>query len=149
MRCHKCTRINPYTRSFAQCVVVWCLGSSVAGMPGQVQGKVPIVRMFGVTDDGNSVCCHIHGFAPYFYVSAPNGELPITGMCSVSLRCIKHIFHDFNGMSLSFLGFTNAHLAEFQRELNSAVLKDMRSNKDNIAITVLAVDITKKESKSS
>ncbi len=49
---------------------------------------------------------------------------------------------------MSFLGFTNAHLAEFQRELNSAVLKDMRSNKDNIAITVLAVDITKKESKS-
>uniref|UniRef100_A0A8C1FUH1 DNA polymerase n=1 Tax=Cyprinus carpio carpio TaxID=630221 RepID=A0A8C1FUH1_CYPCA len=101
--------------SFLQCVVVWYLGSAVAGMPGQVQGKVPIVRMFGVTDSGNSVCCHVHGFAPYFYVPAPNG-------------------------------FTNAHLAEFQRELNSVVLKDMRSNKDNIAVTVLAVDITKKES---
>lgn len=43
-------------------------------MPGQSQGKVPIIRMFGVTDSGNSVCCHIHGFAPYFYVPAPNGE---------------------------------------------------------------------------
>lgn len=43
-------------------------------MPGQSQGKVPIVRMFGVTDNGNSVCCHIHGFAPYFYVPAPNGK---------------------------------------------------------------------------
>lgn len=51
----------------------------MAGMPGQVQGKVPIVRMFGVTDSGNSVCCHIHGFAPYFYVPAPNGESPIMG----------------------------------------------------------------------
>jgi len=52
-----------------------CLaGPSVAGMPGQSQAKVPIIRMFGVTDNGNSVCCHIHGFAPYFYVPAPNGE---------------------------------------------------------------------------
>lgn len=50
---------------------------------------------------------------------------------------------------MSFSGFTNAHLAEFKRELNSAVLKDMRSNKDNMAITVLAVDITVKESKPS
>ncbi|XP_052400675.1 DNA polymerase delta catalytic subunit [Carassius gibelio] len=100
---------------FQQIDLDYYLGSAVAGMPGQVQGKVPIVRMFGVTDSGNSVCCHVHGFAPYFYVPAPNG-------------------------------FTNAHLAEFQRELNSVVLKDMRSNKDNIAVTVLAVDITKKES---
>lgn len=51
-----------------------CVDSPVAGMPGQSQGKVPIIRMFGVTDSGNSVCCHIHGFAPYFYVPAPNGE---------------------------------------------------------------------------
>lgn len=46
----------------------------MAGMPGQSQGKVPIIRMFGVTDSGNSVCCHIHGFAPYFYVPAPSGK---------------------------------------------------------------------------
>ncbi|XP_052407697.1 DNA polymerase delta catalytic subunit isoform X2 [Carassius gibelio] len=106
---------NSDTLIFQQIDLDYYLGSAVAGMPGQVQGKVPIVRMFGVTDSGNSVCCHVHGFAPYFYVPAPHG-------------------------------FTNAHLAEFQRELNSAVLKDMRSNKDNIAVTVLAVDITKKES---
>uniref|UniRef100_A0A8C1I0K9 DNA polymerase n=2 Tax=Cyprinus carpio TaxID=7962 RepID=A0A8C1I0K9_CYPCA len=106
---------NSDTLIFQQIDLDYYLGSAVAGMPGQVQGKVPIVRMFGVTDSGNSVCCHIHGFAPYFYVPAPNG-------------------------------FTSAHLAEFQRELNSAVLKDMRSNKDNIAVTVLAVDITRKES---
>ncbi|KAK3552421.1 hypothetical protein QTP86_011655 [Hemibagrus guttatus] len=102
------------TLIFQQIDLDYYLGSAVAGMPGQVQGKVPVVRMFGVTDNGNSVCCHIHGFAPYFYVPAP-------------------------------AGFTNSHLAEFQKELNSAVLKDMRSNKDNISITVLAVDITRKE----
>uniref|UniRef100_A0A673VRR0 DNA polymerase n=1 Tax=Salmo trutta TaxID=8032 RepID=A0A673VRR0_SALTR len=82
---------------------------------GQSQGNVPIIRMFGVTDSGNSVCCHVHGFAPYFYIPAPNG-------------------------------FTSDHLSEFKRELNSAVLKDMRSNKDNMSVTVLAVDITRKES---
>ena len=44
------------------------------GMPGQSNGTVPIIRMFGVTDSGNSVCCHVHGFAPYFYTPAPNGK---------------------------------------------------------------------------
>lgn len=103
------------TLVFQQIDLDYYLGETVAGMPGQSQGKVPIIRMFGVTDNGNSVCCHVHGFAPYFYVPAPNG-------------------------------FTSAHLVEFKKELNSAVLKDMRSNKDNISVTVLAVDITRKES---
>uniref|UniRef100_A0AAQ6A4A5 DNA polymerase n=1 Tax=Amphiprion ocellaris TaxID=80972 RepID=A0AAQ6A4A5_AMPOC len=102
------------TLVFQQIDLDYYLGSAVAGMPGQSQGKVPIIRMFGVTDSGNSVCCHVHGFAPYFYVPAPSG-------------------------------FTSAYLGEFQRELNSVVLKDMRSNKDNISVTVLAVDITHKE----
>lgn len=43
-------------------------------------------------------------------------------------------------------GFTPDNLGDFKRELNSAVLKDMRSNKDSISVTVLAVDITRKES---
>lgn len=64
-------------------------GASVAGMPGQSRGKVPIIRMFGVTDNGNSVCCHIHGFAPYFYVTAPNGEYWML------LVCICYIFPHF------------------------------------------------------
>ncbi|PIO38166.1 hypothetical protein AB205_0064790 [Aquarana catesbeiana] len=37
-------------------------------MLGATQGPVPIIRVFGITADGNSVFCHIHGFAPYFYV---------------------------------------------------------------------------------
>lgn len=62
-----------------------CAGSPVAGMPGQSQGKVPIIRMFGVTDAGQSVCCHVHGFAPYFYVPAPNGENnPIAAFATAS-----------------------------------------------------------------
>lgn len=52
-------------------------------------------------------------------------------------------------LPLSVSGFTSDHLSEFKRELNSAVLKDMRSNKDNMSVTVLAVDITRKESRYS
>ena len=28
--------------------------------------------MFGVTMEGNSVCAHVHGFSPYFYIAAPS-----------------------------------------------------------------------------
>ena len=40
-------------------------------MPGSSVGPVPIIRVFGITMEGHSVMCHIHGFAPYFYVPAP------------------------------------------------------------------------------
>lgn len=43
------------------------------GMPGARSGPVPVMRMFGVTKKGNSVCCHVHGFHPYFFVPAPVG----------------------------------------------------------------------------
>lgn len=145
-------------------------------MPGQSQGKVPIIRMFGVTDSGNSVCCHIHGFAPYFYVPAPSGKclspcqlVVYVNMSSLylyvcswapcvyvtsndlfwlikSLKIIHIYLLIFSYFCSFWKGFTSAFLGEFQRELNSAVLKDMRSNKDNISVTVLAVDITRKES---
>uniref|UniRef100_A0A8D1NUL0 DNA polymerase n=1 Tax=Sus scrofa TaxID=9823 RepID=A0A8D1NUL0_PIG len=46
------------------------------GAPPPSQSSVPVLRAFGVTDDGVSVCCHIHGFAPYFYTPAPPGFGP-------------------------------------------------------------------------
>lgn len=48
-------------------------GKHMPKMPGASSGPVPIVRMFGVTEDGNSVLAHIHGFAPYFFVPAQTG----------------------------------------------------------------------------
>uniref|UniRef100_A0A1D1ZQR0 DNA polymerase n=1 Tax=Auxenochlorella protothecoides TaxID=3075 RepID=A0A1D1ZQR0_AUXPR len=33
--------------------------------------EVPIIRMFGVTELGNSVCLFVHGFEPYFYIESP------------------------------------------------------------------------------
>lgn len=33
--------------------------------------EVPVVRMYGVNEHGNSVCAFVHGFEPYFYAEAP------------------------------------------------------------------------------
>lgn len=40
---------------------------------GSAEGPVPIIRMYGVCQDGRSVMSNIHGFTPYFYVSPPSG----------------------------------------------------------------------------
>ncbi|XP_059007002.1 DNA polymerase delta catalytic subunit [Mustela lutreola] len=44
--------------------------------PQPSRNPVPVLRAFGVTDEGVSVCCHIQGFAPYFYTPAPPGFGP-------------------------------------------------------------------------
>lgn len=38
------------------------------GFMGPDNSVVPVTRMFGVTRDGHSILCHVHGFHPYFYV---------------------------------------------------------------------------------
>ncbi|XP_044300677.1 DNA polymerase delta catalytic subunit [Varanus komodoensis] len=110
-------KIDPKEESlcFQQVELDYYVGSHIPGFPGSTQGPVPVLRMFGVTLAGNSICCHIHGFAPYFYVPAP-------------------------------AGFQAEHLADFQRELNSAVIRDMRSNKDGLNQVVLAVELCNKQS---
>ncbi|XP_042775245.1 DNA polymerase delta catalytic subunit isoform X1 [Panthera uncia] len=49
------------------------LAQPLPGAAPPPPGPVPVLRAFGVTDEGVSVCCHIHGFAPYFYTPAPPG----------------------------------------------------------------------------
>jgi hypothetical protein len=51
----------------------------------------PTLRLFGVTDNGNSVLANIHGFRPYFFVAAPSGFLnkdlePLKDTINVSSR---------------------------------------------------------------
>ncbi|XP_011645822.1 DNA polymerase delta catalytic subunit isoform X2 [Pogonomyrmex barbatus] len=65
--------LNPQidTLTFQQIEIDHYIGRPLPGMPGSKIGPVPIMRMFGVTELGNSVCCHVHGFCPYLFVSAP------------------------------------------------------------------------------
>ncbi|XP_063359569.1 DNA polymerase delta catalytic subunit [Cydia amplana] len=56
---------------FQQLDIDHYIGQPIAGMPGSQLGPVPIMRMYGITMEGNSVCCHLHGFTPYFYVTVP------------------------------------------------------------------------------
>ncbi|XP_071544881.1 DNA polymerase delta catalytic subunit isoform X2 [Panulirus ornatus] len=109
--------LDPQEESFVfqQIEIDYYIGNPIQGMPGQQVGKVPVMRMFGINDSGNSVCCHVHGFSPYFYVTCPPS-------------------------------FKDVHLGEFKNVLNQVLLGDMKSNKENITDTVLAVDIVKKES---
>lgn len=56
---------------FQQIDIEHYIGQPLHGMPGSQIGPIPIMRMFGVTMEGNSVCCNVHGFTPYLYISAP------------------------------------------------------------------------------
>ncbi|XP_076179052.1 DNA polymerase delta 1, catalytic subunit isoform X1 [Ptiloglossa arizonensis] len=104
-------QLNPQKDAliFQQIEIDHYLGAPLPGMPGSKLAPVPIMRMYGVTEQENSVCCHVHGFCPYLYVSAPSN-------------------------------FTNHHCKPFKDALNTAVLKDMRSNPQNIQEAVLAVE---------
>ncbi|XP_038608868.1 DNA polymerase delta catalytic subunit [Tachyglossus aculeatus] len=109
--------LDPQTEPliFQQLELDHYVGPPVPGFPGASRGSVPVIRMFGVTDDGNSVCCHVHGFAPYFYVPAPPG-------------------------------FSTDHLAELQRELDGAVQRDQRGNKELGGPAVLGVETCTRQS---
>ncbi len=36
---------------------------------GSLEGPVPVIRLYGVTNSGHSVMAFVHGFTPYFYIS--------------------------------------------------------------------------------
>lgn len=64
---------NVLAHKFVLSSEIFCVGRHLPGMPGATQGPVPVIRMYGVTLNGNSVLAHIHGFAPYFFVPAQQG----------------------------------------------------------------------------
>nr|BCB92280.1 DNA polymerase delta catalytic subunit [Cyclestheria hislopi] len=57
------------TLIFQQLDIDYYIDKPMRGMCGAQDGNVAIMRIFGATKQGNSVCCHVHGFAPFFYVS--------------------------------------------------------------------------------
>ncbi|XP_023214577.1 DNA polymerase delta catalytic subunit-like [Centruroides sculpturatus] len=58
---------------FQQIDIDYFVGQPMPGMSGNQIGPVPVMRMYGVTTEGNSILCYVHGFLPYFYTSAPEG----------------------------------------------------------------------------
>ncbi|XXG87122.1 hypothetical protein AAC387_Pa11g1887 [Persea americana] len=61
---------------FQQLEIDYVIGDSHRELLPNSSGPAAILRIFGVTTEGHSVCCHVHGFEPYFYISCPQGMGP-------------------------------------------------------------------------
>ncbi|GAV61568.1 DNA_pol_B domain-containing protein/DNA_pol_B_exo1 domain-containing protein/zf-C4pol domain-containing protein [Cephalotus follicularis] len=58
---------------FQQLEIDYVIGESHKELLPTSSGPAAIIRIFGVTKEGHSVCCKVHGFEPYFYISCPLG----------------------------------------------------------------------------
>eukprot|EP00301_Raphidiophrys_heterophryoidea_P014617 c23049_g1_i1.p1 GENE.c23049_g1_i1~~c23049_g1_i1.p1 ORF type:complete len:1142 (+),score=357.53 c23049_g1_i1:43-3426(+) len=58
-----------------------------SGYLGAQSGEVPVVRIFGVTNDGHSVAAHVHGFSPYFYFDTPPGF--VAAKCGIVRKALN------------------------------------------------------------
>ncbi|XP_048335093.2 DNA polymerase delta catalytic subunit isoform X2 [Ziziphus jujuba] len=61
---------------FQQLEIDYVIGESHRQLLPNSSGPAAIIRIFGVTREGHSVCCHVHGFEPYFYIMCPPGMGP-------------------------------------------------------------------------
>ncbi|CAJ1974806.1 unnamed protein product [Sphenostylis stenocarpa] len=61
---------------FQQLEIDYVIGESHRELLPNLSGAAAIIRIFGVTKEGHSVCCNVHGFEPYFYVCCPPGMGP-------------------------------------------------------------------------
>ncbi|KAJ6305585.1 hypothetical protein OIU78_021014 [Salix suchowensis] len=74
---------------FQQLEIDYVIGETHKELLPDRSGPAAILRIFGVTGEGHSVCCLVHGFEPYFYVSCPPGMNPDD---------ISHFHHNLEGM---------------------------------------------------
>ncbi|XP_052189553.1 DNA polymerase delta catalytic subunit [Diospyros lotus] len=61
---------------FQQLEIDYVIGESHKKLLPNSSGQAAIIRIFGVTREGHSVCCNVHGFEPYFYINCPPGMGP-------------------------------------------------------------------------
>ena len=57
--------------AFQQLDIDYYTDKPMKGMPGAQTGTVAIMRIFGVTWHLNTICCHVHDFTSYLYVTVP------------------------------------------------------------------------------
>lgn len=72
----KWTRATPCLSPTSPVAFMWTsidmtTGPPLPGAPGSRSKPVPIVRLYGVTQQGHSVCAHCYGFTPYCYAELP------------------------------------------------------------------------------
>ena len=90
-------------------IILLSVHPCTTGMSSTGNPSVPILRVMGITMEGNSVCTHIHGFLPYLYVPAPSEV------------------------------FTPANCSDLLNVLNAALESDSRTSRDPLIKHVLAV----------
>ena len=57
--------------TFQQLDIDYYTDKPMKGMPGAQTGTVATMRIFGVTWHLNTICCHVHDFTSYLYVTVP------------------------------------------------------------------------------
>jgi hypothetical protein len=66
---------------FQQLEVDCCAGKPDAGLAAPAQRtlqQVPLLRMYGITAAGNSVCTFLHGFEPYFFCKCSDSRVQLS-----------------------------------------------------------------------
>jgi DNA polymerase delta subunit 1 len=59
--------------SMQQIDIDYYIGEGRQDLPGAQEGAAAILRIYGVTQDGNSCMIHVHQYEPYFFIQAPQG----------------------------------------------------------------------------
>ena len=85
-----------------QCLQTWCRKSAPLLDPSEAllfqqtsiewsmdENQKPVIHIYGITEEGNSVLCHVHGFLPYAFIAIPEKDLldHLGEDCSVFEKC--------------------------------------------------------------
>uniref|UniRef100_A0A2K5D0L9 DNA polymerase delta catalytic subunit n=1 Tax=Aotus nancymaae TaxID=37293 RepID=A0A2K5D0L9_AOTNA len=110
--------LDPQTEPliFQQLEIDHYVGDPCLAGPPPSRGSVPVLRAFGVTDEGDSSAATSSGFPPVPLTTPPTP------------------------------GFGPEHLGDLQRELNLAISRDNRGGKELTGPAVLAVELCSRES---
>lgn len=78
---------------------------------GAQKGAVPVIRVYGVTDEGYSIVTFLHGYTPYGYFALPEG---------FDLECSENGFHEGNWKKDEVLGKIRMRLNDLLSQSKTA-----------------------------